>query len=118
MNSSLEFKIPILISIYSVIEVQQKLQTMLQNQPSANDVQPSPVEPSTEPPPPLTRRFSVTENFQEGHNLWQGGYDGYLAAEAGVLIEEVPNGNSTDSYIDARIGERRGYIPKDILIDN
>ena len=91
---------------------------MLQNQPSANDVQPSLVEPSTEPPPPLTRRFRVTQNFQKGHKHWQCEYDGYLAAEAGVLIEEVPNGNSTDSYIYARIGARRGYIPKDILTDN
>ena len=65
----------------------------------------------------MSRKFSVNQDFQEGHELWQGGYDGYLVAEAGEEIEEVPNGNSNENFIDAQIGDRRGYIPKDILTD-
>ena len=104
-------------SIYSVVDVQENLQAIIQNQPPANDIPPPPIDQSTRPLPPLTRRFSVTQNFQEGHYLWDDGYDGYLAVGAGDVIEEVLNGNSTESHIDAQINGRRGYIPKNILTD-
>ena len=71
------------------------------------------------PPPPHIdtgrRRFSVNEDFQAGHDLWYEGYGGYLGARAGVVVEEVPDGTSTDEFLDARIGDRRGYIPKRLL---
>lgn len=71
------------------------------------------------PPPPHIdtgrRRFSVNEDFQEGHDLWYEGYGGYLGARAGVVVEEVPDGTSTDEFLDAQIGDRRGYIPKRLL---
>ena len=63
----------------------------------------------------MTRKFIVNENFQEDHELWQKGYTGYLYAVAGEEIEEVPHGNSNENFIDAQIGNRRGYIPKVIL---
>ena len=72
---------------------------------------------STPEKPLVIRIFCVNQDFQEGHELWQGGYDGYLVAEAGEEIEEVPNGNSNENFVDAQIGNRRGYIPKDILTD-
>ena len=65
----------------------------------------------------MIRIFSVNQNFQEGHELWNYGYQGYLVAGAGEEIEEVPNGNSNVNFIHAQIGDRRGYIPKDILTD-
>ena len=72
------------------------------------------------PPPaqPAPRRYSVNENFQEGHNLWSLGYSAYLAAHAGEVAEEIPNGNSNNDFVDARIGDRSGYIPRQILTDN
>ena len=68
-------------------------------------------------PPPIRRRLSVTQDFQPGHNLWQENYDGYLEAKAGEVAEEVPNGASNDYYFEAQIGERKGYIPKNITTD-
>ena len=72
------------------------------------------------PPPsqPVRRRFSVNENFQEGHNLWSPGYGAYLTAHAGEVAEEIPNGNSNDHFVEAQIGDRSGYIPRQILTDN
>ena len=66
-------------------------------------------------PQPERRRFSVNEDFQEGHDLWYEGYDAYLRARAGEVVEEVLGGVSTEDFIDALIGNRRGYIPKRIL---
>ena len=103
--------------MYSVVDVQENLQAIIQNQQPANDIPPPPVDQPAGPPPPLTRRYSVTQDFQEGHYLWQDGYDGYLAVGAGDVIEEVLNGNSAEGYIDAQINDRRGYIPKNILTD-
>ena len=86
--------------------------THLPNQP------PPPASNGTGPfPPPLRRRLSVNETFQPGHQLWQEHYDGYLEAKAGEVAEEVPNGASNEYYIEAQIGGRKGYIPKDILTD-
>ena len=88
------------------------LPTPHQNQPNRTDL----------PPPPHLngtgrRRFSVKEDFHEGHNLWHPGYDGYLEAAAREVVVEASNGNSTDDFIDAQIGEKRGFIPK-TLLDN
>ena len=38
-------------------------------------------------------------------------------ARAGEVAEEVPNGASNEYYIEAQIGERKGYIPKNITTD-
>ena len=109
-----------MFSIHSENDVRGNLENIIQNQPSNPlDLPSPPAEFDTEPSrPPLIRRFSVNQNFQEGHELWYDGYQGYLVAGAGEEIEEVPNGNSNENFIDAQIGDRRGYIPKDILTDS
>ena len=83
------------------------------NQANGPDMPP----PPASFPPPIRRRLSVTEDFQPGHNLWQNNYDGYLEARAGEVAEEIPNGASNDYYIEAQIGQRKGYIPKSITTD-
>ena len=85
------------------------------NQTNDSNLPPPPPQLGTEPPG--RRRFSVNEDFQPGHNLWQENYDGYLEARAGEVAEEVPNGASNDYYIEAQIGQRKGYIPKNITTD-
>ena len=85
------------------------------NQTNGSDLPPPPPQLGTGPPG--RRRFSVNEDFQEGHDLWHEGYDGHLRARAGEVVEEVPGGTSTDDFIDAQIGNRRGYVPVRILSD-
>ena len=105
----------ILFSIHRESDVRGNLENIIQSQ-SNNDL-PSPTsEFDTEPfRPPMIRKFSVNQDFQEGHELWYDGYPGYLAVRAGEEIEEVLNGNSDENFIDAQVGDSRGYIPKDIL---
>ena len=103
----------LLFSQHSKNDVRGNLENILQNQPSL-----PPPDFDTDPARrPLIRKFSVNQDFQEGHELWHHDYQGYLAAGAGEQIEEVPNGNSDENFIDAQIGDRRGYIPKVILTD-
>ena len=104
-----------MFSKHSESDVRENLENIIQNQPS-DDLPSPPAEFGTEPSrPPMIRKFSVNQDFQQGHELWHDGYHGYLVAGAGEEIEEVPNGNSNENFIDAQIGDRRGYIPKNIL---
>ena len=83
-----------------------------------NSVSSPPPPPPSQPAGSAPRRYSVNENFQEGHNLWSPGYGAYLTAHAGEVAEEIPNGNSNDHFVEAQIGDRSGYIPRQILTDN
>ena len=85
------------------------------NQTNGSNLPPPPPQLGTEPH--VRRRFSVNEDFQEGHDLWHEGYDGHLRARAGEIVEEVPGGTSTDDFIDAQSGNGRGYVPRRILSD-
>lgn len=117
-NGTIVAPTELLFGQHSGNDVRGNLENILQNQPS-NDPPLRPPEFDADPSHrPLIRKFSVNQDFQEGHELWHDGYQGYLAAGAGEQIEEVPNGNSDENFIDAQIGDRRGYIPKDILTDN
>ena len=107
--------ISILFSIHRDSDVRGNLENIILSQ-SNNDLPSPPAEFGTEPSrPPMIRKFRVNQDFQQGHELWHDGYHGYLVAGAGEEIEEVPNGNSNENFIDAQIGDRRGYIPKNIL---
>ena len=98
--------------------MRDNIQPMIPAQFNASHIPPPPqsIGPGSFPPP-VRRRLSVNEDFQPGHNLWQENYDGYLEARAGEVAEEVPNGASNDYYIEAQIGQRKGYIPKNITTD-
>ena len=123
LNGTVVAPTELLFGQHNENDVRGNLENILQNQPSdestfTDDPPLPPPDFDTDPSrPPLIRKFSVNQDFQEGHELWHDGYQGYLAAGAGEEIEEVPNGNSNENFIDAQIGDRRGYIPKEILTD-
>ena len=100
-----------MISIYSASVIHGNLARAI------NSIPPPPAIGTEQLSPPFRRRLSVNEDFQQGHHLWQDNYDGYLRARAGDVAEEVPNGASNEFYIEAKIGDRTGYIPQSIVTD-
>ena len=75
----------------------------------------SPVQPADMPHPPLTRKYSVNQDFNQTHPMWQSGYDGFLSVANGVEVVEASHEHSNNDFLYAEVDGKEGYIPRALL---